>query len=82
MSRYTLSVGLDEVVMVRDTSVGFSFVLWSFLGTLSYVALFVVIFGMLIVDKSIMPIGGWSYAVAGLSAWLVGGYLEAQTVRY
>lgn len=75
-------IGLNEVVMVRDTSVGFSFVLWSFLGTLSYVALFVVILGMLIVDKSVTPLSGWSYAAAGLSAWLVGGYLEARTVRY
>lgn len=68
--------------MARDTSVGFSFVLWSVLGTLSYVALFFVLIAMLILDKTLFSIGGWSYVVAGVSAWLVGGYLEARTIRY
>ncbi len=68
--------------MARNTSVGFSFVLWAVLGTLSYVALFVVLIALLILDKTWMSVGGWSYLIAGLSAWLVGGYLEARTVRY
>lgn len=68
--------------MARDTSVGFSFILWSFLGTLSYVALFAMLVAIVVVDKSLMPISGWSYVVAGLTAWLLGGYFEAKTVRY
>lgn len=68
--------------MARNTSVGLSFVLWSALGTLSYVALFCVVIALLIVDKTFMSIGGWSYMFAGVSAWLAGGYLEAKKVWF
>lgn len=68
--------------MARDTSVGLSFVLWSALGTLSYVALFFVLMALLIVDKTLVSVDGWSYVVGGVSAWLVGGYLEAKNVWF
>ena len=68
--------------MARDTSVGLSFVLWSALGTLSYVALFFVLIALLIVDKTFVSIGGWNYLFAGAGAWLVGGYLEAKNVWF
>lgn len=68
--------------MVRDTSVGLSFVLWSALGTLSYVALFFVLIALLVVDKAFVSIGGWSYIFAGVGVWLVGGYLEAKSVWF
>jgi len=68
--------------MARDTSVGLSFVLWAALGTLSYVAVFFVLIALLIVDKTFLSVGGWSYLVAGLSAWLAGGYLEAKKVWF
>lgn len=68
--------------MARDTSVGLSFVLWSALGTLSYVALFFVLLALLIVDKTLFSVGGWSYLFAGMIAWLAGGYLEAKKVWF
>ena len=68
--------------MARDTSVGLSFVLWSALGTLSYVALFFVLLALLIVDKTLFSVGGWSYLIGGISAWLLGGYLEAKKVWF
>lgn len=68
--------------MARDTSVGFSFVLWSALGTLSYVALFFVLLALLIVDKTLFSVGGWSYLIVGVIAWLLGGYWEAKKVWF
>lgn len=66
----------------HNTAVGWSFLWWSLLGTLSYVAVFALLLALLLVDKALMPVSGWAYLGVGLAGWLAGGYLEAKKVWF